>query len=69
MCNLEQKDDWYSEMWNAQCWNDGATEGAADISVFIGEYGWNQYKSLHQETVNAWREWTEFKCDVDSGPW
>lgn len=69
MHNLARKDRWYSEFWNAQCWHDGDTKGAADISVFMGEYGWNQYKSLHQETVNEWREWTEFQCDVDSGPW
>ncbi|KAK0622472.1 hypothetical protein B0T14DRAFT_563921 [Immersiella caudata] len=51
---------------NPQCWLENDNLAYADISTFIGSHGHDLYKGMHQETVNQWRDWSKYTCDVDS---
>lgn len=53
-------------MINPQCHVVDQNEAYADVSTFHGRHGHNIYTSLNQEAANSWREYSGYKCDVNS---
>ncbi|KAK0620741.1 hypothetical protein B0T14DRAFT_497212 [Immersiella caudata] len=54
---------------NPQCWQEdrnGQPFAVADATFFTTSHGHGMYNSVHQETVNLWRDWSQKTCDVDS---
>jgi len=51
---------------NPQCNIVGQNEAYADVSSFEGSHGHDLYVELNQLTVNSWRDWAQYNCDVDS---
>jgi hypothetical protein len=38
----------------------------ADVNQWVGTVGLEGYRRIHQNTVNDWRWWANYTCDVES---
>jgi hypothetical protein len=38
----------------------------ADVNQWVGSSGLVGYRAIHQDTVNSWRWWANYTCDVES---